>query len=153
VSGAGGAGRKARQVAVVAAVLAALVVIGAVGYLLSTPTVNAVHSVTGGRWGADVAVGILLLIVPMAAVIGYAWLARRRGWPQPLGWWLLVLYLPAFELEPFGRSGTNTNLENQINAQLPGLLGGMLAGVLVLLAPVAALALIGVWRKRRTRES
>ena len=128
--------------------LVALVLVGLVGYVLSTPAVNTVYDLTGGRWGADLVAGILLPTVPIAAIIGYAVLARRHGWRQSLGWWLLVLYLPAFELTPFSRYGTNTAMEEEINSRLPGLLGGMGIGVLVLMAALAGLVLSARYRRR-----
>jgi hypothetical protein len=152
VNGASRGGGKGRQVVGVVAALAALLVMGVIGFLLSGPTVSAVRDVTGGRWGADVTVGVLLLVLPVAVMIGYAPLARRRHWPRWPAWCLLVLYVPAFELEPFGRNGTNTALDQQVNTQLPGLLGGMLAGVGALVACLAVLYLYAVWRRKRAHE-
>lgn len=90
----------------------------------------------------------------MAAVVGYAYLAHRRGWPQSWGWWLLVLYLPAFALELFGRSGTNVALQQRVDTQLPGLLAGMLAGLLILvtLFVVSGLIVSRLRRRRQTRR-
>lgn len=151
VNGAGGSGRGARPFVIGGAVLAGVILVGVVGSALSTPTADAAYDLTGGRWGADLTTGILLLIVPIATIIGYAVLARRRGWRQWPGWWLLLLYLPAFELEPFSRSGTDTTMEEDINSRLPGLLGGMGIGVLVLMMCVAGLVLAGHRHRGRTR--
>ena len=148
MTGAGGGERKGRPFLIGGAVLAVLVVVGVVGYVLSTPAVNTVYDLTGGRWGADLVAGILLLTVPIAAIVGYAELAHGHGWRQSLGWWLLVLYLPAFELVPFSRYGTNTAMEEEINSRLPGLLGGMGIGVLVLMAALAGLVLSARFRRR-----
>jgi hypothetical protein len=141
-------GSRGRHLAVVVAVLGAVLVVGILGYFLSMPTVDAVHRATGGRWGADMTAGILLVIVPLAAIMGYTRLARWQSWPQWLGWWLLVLYLPAFELEPFTRYGTNTTMEEEINSLLPGLLTGMGVGVLMLMAALAGLVLSARYRRR-----
>lgn len=56
-----------------------------------------------------------------------------------------MLYVPAVELEPFSRSGTNTQWQDQVDTQLPGLL----AGILLLAACLAVPALIAARRKRR----
>ncbi len=140
-------GRRIRQIAAAVAIL----VILAASFFLAGPIISALHKVTGGNQAADVAAGVLLLIVPMAAVIGYAYLAHRRGWPQSWGWWLLVLYLPAIALEPFSRSGTDVALQQRVDTQLPGLLAGMLAGVLILVALFVVPALI-LRRRRQTRR-
>jgi hypothetical protein len=105
-------GRRARQIVAAVAILAAL----AGSFFLSGPMASVLHRVTGGKRTADVVAGVMLLIVPMAAIIGYAYLAQRRGWAASWGWWLLVLYLPAFALEPFGRSGTNIALQRRVDS-------------------------------------
>lgn len=127
------------------AILAAL----AGSFFLSGPMASVLHRVTGGKRTADVVAGVMLLIVPMAAIIGYAYLAQRRGWAASCGWWLLVLYLPAFALEPFGRSGTNIALQRRVDTQLPGLLAGMLAGLLGLIALFVGPGLVVSRRRRR----
>jgi len=137
--------RRATQIAAAVAILAAL----AASFFLTGPMVSVLHSVTGGNQAADVLAGVLLLIAPLAVIIGYAYLAPRRGWPASWGWWLLVLYLPAFALEPFGRSGTNTALQRRADTQLPGLLPGMLAGLLGLVALFVVPGLIVSRRRRR----
>jgi hypothetical protein len=139
-----GGGRRGHHIAAAVTVLAIL----AASLFLTGPMTTAVRSVTGGNWAVDVAVGVLLVIAPMAAVVAYAFLAPRRRWPQSGGWWLLVLYLPAFDLEPFSRYGTNTRLQHRINTQLPGLLGGMLAGVLLLVACFAVPVLMARHKRR-----
>jgi hypothetical protein len=140
-------GRNIRQIAAAAAILAGL----AASFFLTGSVISALHSVTGGNRAMDAAAGALLLIAPMAAIAGYAYLAHRRGWPESWGWWLLVLYLPAFALEPFGRSGTNIALQQRVDAQLPGLLAGMLAGLLILVTLFVVPGLI-VSRLRRRRH-
>ena len=143
-------GRRIRQIAAAVAIL----VILAASFFLAGPIISALHTVTGGNRAADAAAGVLLLIAPMAVVVGYAYLAHRRGWPQSWGWWLLVLYLPAFALEPFGRSGTNIALQQRVDSQLPGLLAGMLAGFLILvtLFVVPGLVVTRLRRRRQTRR-
>jgi hypothetical protein len=133
----------------VAAALLALVLVGAGLFFLSGPLISAVHAVTGGSWGADLALGIAFVLVPLAVIFGYGYLAHRRGWRQRWGWFLLVLYVPAIDLEPFSRSGTNTQLDHQVDAQLPGILGGMGIGAGVLALSVAVL--FG-WAKLRERQ-
>lgn len=142
-----GSGHRVRQIVTWVGILAAL----AVSFFLVGPIFSVVHSVTGGSMAADVAVGVLFVIAPMAAIIGYAYLARRRGWPQSWGWWLLVLYLPAFDLEPFSRFGTNTALQHRLDTQLPGFLVGMLAGFVLLMMLFVVPGLI-VTRLRRRRR-
>jgi hypothetical protein len=143
-------GRRIRQIAAAVAIL----VILAASFFLAGPIISALRTVTAGNRAADAAAGVLLLIAPMTAVVGYAYLAYRRGWPQSWGWWLLVLYLPAFALEPFGRSGTNIALQQRVDTQLPGLLAGMLAGllILVMLFVVPALVVTRLRRRRQTRR-
>ena len=138
-------GRGLRQAAAAVAVLGAL----AASFFLASPMISALHEVTGGNQAADVTTGIVLVLVPMAAIVGYAYLAHRRRWPGSWGWWLLVLYLPAFSLEPFSRSGTNIALQRQVDTQLPGLLAGLLAGLLVLVALFVVPGLILSWLRRR----
>lgn len=142
-----GGGHRVRQIATWVAIFAAL----AMSFFLVGPIFSVVHSVTGGNLAADVAVGVLLVISPVAAIIGYAYLAHRRGWPQSWGWWLLVLYLPAFDLEPFSRFGTNTALQHRLDTQLPGFLAGMLTGFLLLVMLFVVPGLI-VTRLRRRRR-
>jgi hypothetical protein len=141
-------GGRAATYAKVAAVVLALFVAGAGLFFLSGPLVSAVHTVTGGNWGADLALGIGFVLFPLAVIFGYGYLAHRRGWRDHWAWWLLVLYVPAIDLEPFSRSGTNTQLDHQVNTQLPGLLGGMGIGVGVLALSVAVLY---VWARLRGR--
>jgi K+-transporting ATPase A subunit len=152
MSGVRTGGRLATYAGVVAAVLAILVV-GAALFFLSGPLISAVHAVSGGSWGADLALGLSFVLVPLAVIFGYGYLAHRHGWRQRWGWFLLVLYVPAVTLEPFSRSGTNTQLDYQVNTQLPGLLGGMGIGVGVLALGVAVLAGWAKLRGRRGRPS
>ena len=141
-------GRTARYAGVAAALLA-LLVAGAGLFFLSGPLISAVHAATGGSWGADLALGIGFVLFPLAVICAYGYLAHRRGWRQRWGWFLLVLYVPAIDLEPFSRSGTNTQLDHQVDAQLPGLLGGMGIGLAVLAAGVAVLFVLAKLRQRR----
>jgi hypothetical protein len=148
MSGVRTGGRTARYAGVAAAFLA-LLVVGAGLFLLSGPLISAVHAATGGSWGADLALGIGFVLFPLAVICAYGYLAHRRGWRQWWGWFLLVLYVPAIDLEPFSRSGTNTGLDHQVDTRLPGLLGGMGIGVGVLALSVAVLF---VWAKLRERQ-
>lgn len=138
-------GRRVSQIAAAVAILPVL----AGSFFLTGPMISALHGLAGGSQAADVTAGFLLLIVPMAAVIGYAYLAHHRSWPESWGWWLLVLYLPAFALEPFGRSGINSALQHQVDTQLPGLLAGMLAGLFALVALFVVPGLVARRRRRR----
>jgi hypothetical protein len=76
-------GRRVRQIAAAVTILVAL----AASFFLTGPMISGLHSVTRGNEAADVAVGILLLIAPMAAIVGYAYLAHRRRWPGSLCSW------------------------------------------------------------------
>jgi hypothetical protein len=142
-------GRGARYAGTALIVLVVLAGLAGLFFLIN-PLVTAVHTITGGNSGADVALGLGFVLFPLLVMIGYADLARRRGWRQQWGWWLLVLYLPAFELEPYGRAGTNTQLQYRLDTQLPGLLGGMAIGVGVLVLAVAVLVVLAKRRQRRT---
>jgi hypothetical protein len=148
MSGVRAGGRTARYAGVVAALLV-LLVVGAGLFFLSGPLISAVHAVTGGDWGADLALGIGFVLVPLAVIFGYGYLAHLRGWRQRWGWFLLALYVPVIDLEPFSRSGTNTQLDHQVDTRLPGILGGMGIGAGVLALSVAVL--FG-WAKLRARQ-
>ena len=119
-------------------------------FVLTDAMIDALHDLTGGRWGADVAVGVVIFLLPFAAVCVVSLLTVRRHWPRSWQWWVLVLYLPVLALEPFGRSGTNTTLQDRINRQLPGYLGGVLTGVGIF---VVGLGLLWAWARRRGRGS
>lgn len=41
------------------------------------PLISAVHAVTKGSWGADLALGIGFVLVPLAVICAYGYLARR----------------------------------------------------------------------------
>lgn len=138
---------KVRVVAAVVIVVVALVA----SFLLTNRMIHALRGLTGGGRAADAIAGVLLVLAPLAAMIGYTLLARRRGWPTSWAWWLLVLYLPALALEPFGRSGTNTELQHKLDTQLPGFLGGMLGGWLLLVAIFVVPAVVISRRKQPRR--
>jgi hypothetical protein len=135
----------AKATVIVLAVLAA----GVGLFFLISPLITAIREVTGGSWGGDLAAGIGFVLLPLAIMIAYGLLARRNHWRQGWAWLLLVLYLPAFMLEPFSRSGTDSWLDQQVNTRLPGLLGGMGIGLAVLAAGVAVLFVLAKVRQRR----
>jgi uncharacterized membrane protein YfcA len=119
-------------------------------FLLSYPILRVARDITSGNRVADAALGVLVFWVPLAltCVIG-ARNERRRGL-RARDWFLLLLFVPLFDLNPFSRFGTNRALDHRVNTMLPGFLAGLAAGVAVLVVPVL---LLGMRLKLRQRSA
>ena len=126
----------------VAAVAVPFIAVGVAIGLLREPTISAVHAVTRGDSTADTVTGVLLLVIPTAAIYGGDYLTQRRQWRYPWHWWLALLFLPAIELLPSGRYFTSTSLQREVQHRLPGCYAGLLAGLLltVIMLPVLGIS-------------
>lgn len=140
-----------RRMGVAGQVLAGVAALGVLAgaILLTDPILSALHDMTGGRWALDVTVGVLVFWVPLVvvSVVGGR-NARRRGL-RPRDFWLVLLFIPVVDLEPFSRAGTDTTLDHRVNTALPGYLGGVAAGVAAIVVPVLGYGLVVRLRRRR----
>ena len=125
-------------------------VVGA--FLLSDPILHTgTRSVTSGNRVADATLrspGVLGASGTHVRDSHTQRTAQRVGGPRD--WFLLLLFVPLFDLNPFSRLGTNSALDHCINTTLPGFLGGLASGVAVLAVPVL---LLGIWVKLRQRSA
>ena len=130
------------------ALVAVVCLVGA--FLLSDPILRAARDVTGGNRVADAALGVLVFWVPLVVTCVIGALNERRRGLRARDWFLLLLFVPLLDLNPFSRFGTNSALDHRINATLPGFLAGLAAGVAVLAVPVL---LLGIRVKLRQRSA